>query len=340
MSSRQKARLLQSRESNPISLPIEDVDGEDFSEDNSARKPITSYYLSSSDSSTSDEDIEKVEQLTTKVLKVAEKPKKKSMKLREDDEFNDLIVEAAENKVDVVNHNFTLTTSTLDVLRVNSKDLDIDIIMRQRFGVQADIDDHDIVIPGAPQKGKKKSRPPKKRSSQSHVRKFIFGMPREDWMKPPHFIAGGMGMTKISSNEREKVFTFEWSKDFLKLNEEYVQVQDSGDPNRLVLFLSQHPYHPEGFLQLGMVFARTGQMDRAAEMVRRCLYCLECASLESFKPYEADCRLDHRSVENTVYYSALFRHIQMSNMLVSNLAQVHGLIDEYLLRDVLPLAHR
>jgi hypothetical protein len=35
-----------------------------------------------------------------------------------------------------------------------------------------------------------------------------------------------------------------------------------------------------GFLQIAMVFARTGQMDRAVDLTRRALYCYECAFIE------------------------------------------------------------
>ncbi len=70
-------------------------------------------------------------------------------------------------------------------------------------------------------------------------------------------------------------FRFQWSDEYASLHRQYCIVQNSGDANRLVLFLSRNPFHVDGFLQLAMVFARTGQMDRAAELVRRCLFCLE-----------------------------------------------------------------
>ena len=35
-----------------------------------------------------------------------------------------------------------------------------------------------------------------------------------------------------------------------------------------------------GFMQIAMVFARTGQMDRAVDLTRRALYCYECAFIE------------------------------------------------------------
>ena len=35
-----------------------------------------------------------------------------------------------------------------------------------------------------------------------------------------------------------------------------------------------------GFMLIAMVFARTGQMDRAVDLTRRALYCYECAFIE------------------------------------------------------------
>jgi len=83
----------------------------------------------------------------------------------------------------------------------------------------------------------------------------------------------------------------------------------------LVSFLSQHPYQVEGFLQLAMVFARTGNMDRAGDLVRRSIYCLESVFIEPFKPYHGYCRMDSNLKENSPLFLALFRHMQMTCML-------------------------
>lgn len=91
-------------------------------------------------------------------------------------------------------------------------------------------------------------------------------------------------------------------------------MQATNDPNALVVFLYRYPYHAEAAMQLAMVFARTGQMDRAADMVRRSLYIHECAYLEAFKPQNGMCRLDPERPENATYFAGLFRHMQIVGM--------------------------
>ncbi|CAN0515605.1 unnamed protein product, partial [Scytosiphon promiscuus] len=84
----------------------------------------------------------------------------------------------------------------------------------------------------------------------------------------------------------------------------------------LASFAYRAPYHADALLQLGMVFAHTGQashacMDRASEFVGRCLYVLESAATESFRPVEGACRLDATLDVNKTYFAAMFRHMQV-----------------------------
>ena len=45
-----------------------------------------------------------------------------------------------------------------------------------------------------------------------------------------------------------KQFKFIYSDEFSRLHQQYLITADSGDVNRLALFLSHNPYHPEGSL--------------------------------------------------------------------------------------------
>ena len=64
---------------------------------------------------------------------------------------------------------------------------------------------------------------------------------------------------------------------------------------------------------LWSVWGTAGQMDRAWEYVRRCLFVLEAGYCDSFRPQEGGrCRLDARRPENRAYLTALFRHMQMA----------------------------
>ena len=112
-----------------------------------------------------------------------------------------------------------------------------------------------------------------------------------------------------------RVFQFIWAEEYAKVNDQFTAIQQSGDANRLVTFLSQHHYHQEGLLQLAMVFARTGQMDRASDLVRRCLFCIHCAEAETFRPCLGGALLDPAVRENKIYFAAVFRHMQIVGML-------------------------
>ena len=49
------------------------------------------------------------------------------------------------------------------------------------------------------------------------------------------------------SNDRGVTyFHFTYSTEFARLHELYSMIANSGDVNRLAVFLSQNPYHPEG----------------------------------------------------------------------------------------------
>eukprot|EP01034_Spumella_vulgaris_P036470 gene36470-44980_t len=161
-------------------------------------------------------------------------------------------------------------------------------------------------------------------------RTFLFGAPKDDWTKPLSFIGGGMHLIRInhshnhnhtssSSSDNTKLpidpsgvthFAFEWSVEYRRLNDLYQQVQGSGDVNRLIMFLANHPYHVEGMLQLALVFSRIGHMDRATDLVRRCLYCFECWFVDAFKPCSGMCRLDPHTAENQVFFQVLIEHMQ------------------------------
>jgi hypothetical protein len=98
--------------------------------------------------------------------------------------------------------------------------------------------------------------------------RLIFGPSKDEWMKPPSFIAGGIGMIALTSTDTaptdkdsksnsnsnsnrdrergEKHFQFVYSAEFARLHDQYNMLASTGDVNRLATFISHHPYHPEG----------------------------------------------------------------------------------------------
>mmetsp|Transcript_23397 Transcript_23397/g.39697 ORF Transcript_23397/g.39697 Transcript_23397/m.39697 type:complete len:731 (+) Transcript_23397:74-2266(+) len=215
--------------------------------------------------------------------------------------------------------------------------LDIDAVMRRRFGgssLQANNDEE--AVDNNPNNRKNKNKNNRNRRIMANQMKksamlskrLLFGAPKDDWPKPLSFINGGFCMKRVcdekSSGKRDDTlkcgsfvnkFEIQWSTEYHQLQEEYIRVQSSGDANQLCFFISRHPHHLDALLQLAMVFARTGQMDRATDLIRRCLYYLEQVHIDSFKPYEYPCLMDISQQENKIYFLSLFRHMQISGMM-------------------------
>lgn len=173
--------------------------------------------------------------------------------------------------------------------------------------------------------------------TQLYSRRCFMGPPREEWPRPPTFVGGGLRMAHVDApHDREKEaegeeeaaqdwFAFEFSPALQAMQEDYLRVQQTCDPNALAIFVAHLPHHVEGLLTLALVFAAHGQMDRAHDFIRRCLFVYEAAYIESFRScfvgeslsakamaaHPISCRMDFRRPENRPFFSALFRHIQM-----------------------------
>eukprot|EP01041_Mallomonas_annulata_P006131 gene6131-12416_t len=207
-----------------------------------------------------------------------------------------------------------------ELFAIDSSWLDIDNVLRRRFGGLAMNPRNEGDIPIKNNGSRNRNRTPRT------LRKFIFGQPKEEWSRPPSYIGGGIGMDRYIPStvvtDKEHInhgcpmwFRFNWSEEYKRLHEQYIDIQNSNDVNILLLFLSRNPHQAEGLLQLSMIFARTGHMDRAMDLIRRTLYFLECSMLESFKASRTNRRLDSSLLENNPFFIALFRYMQMSLML-------------------------
>ena len=228
-----------------------------------------------------------------------------------------------------------------EFLAVNMRMLNVDDVMRRRFGSRNVGALEDEV--GKEGKKKRSQRPRGQRPQQVRVRNkhHLFGSPKEDWPRHVTYVCGGISMhetspppsvattSPIPTTTTCRWFKYQWSEEYCRLQEAFEIVQNTGDANMLAMFVSRHPHHLEALLQLGMLFAHTGHMDRAADLVRRCIYYMECAHVDSFQPFvstdcdqeagrkaeQSRCRMDCDCKENRLFFSALFRHIQMVSMI-------------------------
>jgi Transcriptional repressor TCF25 len=198
------------------------------------------------------------------------------------------------------------------VSNLDARDLDIDYVMR-------------TLLLGGDEDSARRSR-----------QSFLFGPPRDGWVRPPHYMGGGIGMTSYDTVESRQFpwpyhqkessleetqwrdpkqwFTFQYSDTYEKDLKDYERIQNSGDVNALALFVAHHPFVVEALLQLSMVLYRTNQSQEGLALLRRSLWILECSSISSFRVLQKSCFMDYDQPENASYFSALFRMIQISGI--------------------------
>eukprot|EP01033_Poteriospumella_lacustris_P019490 gene19490-14123_t len=264
----------------PERQPSNDSIFEDSSEDESpavlVQKPSTfTQLVDSSSSSDDDTDDAPLQQIT---VSVAVNKKKSAAPSSAVEPTGDLDAEAfleeqirkneqlkAANAADESNSvngrkAFQESESIL-FTKIDPKQLNWDSIVRNRFGGGGlgDLPVNDV--------GNNQRNPPPRGNRMFSHRRWLFGQPDDDWGKPPSIIGGGMGMTRLhteylpGTTTKEilyNVFTFKWSKEYLKLASLYQIAKATGDPNYLVMFLANYPYYAEGFIDLGYIFFQMG----------------------------------------------------------------------------------
>ncbi|KAJ1428562.1 transcriptional repressor TCF25-domain-containing protein [Ochromonadaceae sp. CCMP2298] len=193
------------------------------------------------------------------------------------------------------------------------KNLDVGNTLRRRFGGLMN-----ERAPGARRNNNPNNRALSRVGGLSAGKRFVYGAPNEEWPKPPPFIAGGMGMSRSKKTDEYDWYSFQWSDEFEFVESQYSFIENSGDARLIVMFLAHFPHHPRALLQLAMLYARTGQMDRASLLVRRTLWLFESSCLESFKPPSAgsgvDIRMNPYDRCNVVFFDALYRYMQICSM--------------------------
>jgi hypothetical protein len=202
---------------------------------------------------------------------------------------------------------YRIVTSNMDI-----RDLDVEYVMRTSlFGSSA---------------GESAPRP-----SRRGRQVFLFGPAREGWIRPPHYVGGGIGMSTYDISPRplpwpysqmkegekspglDRWFTFTHSDSYQRDCRAYERIKASGDPNALVLFVAQHPFVTEALLQLAAVLYQTNQSQEGLALLRRAVWVYECSSLSSLAKMDGrDCFVDSHQPENNLFFLSLFRLIRVS----------------------------
>jgi Transcriptional repressor TCF25 len=174
---------------------------------------------------------------------------------------------------------------------------------------------------------------PSEGTSRSHRRQaFLFGPPKSDWVRPPHYVGGGIGMaTYDDDNHRRPLpwpytsevgnvqhapvqwFTFIFSDSYDRDCEDFQRVKMSGDANAMLMFVAHHPFVTEALLQTSDVLFQTNQRQEAMALLKRVLWIYECSALPSFTKMDGKiCFMDFQQPENSFFFVALFRLVKAS----------------------------
>ena len=174
-------------------------------------------------------------------------------------------------------------------------------------------------------------------SSRRHHRQInLFGTPSESWQRPPHYIGGGIGFKAYADCKESSSLTLPWPycdikegdsrcpplQNWLKFvhSDSYERdyrdmkiIQDSGDPNAMLLFIVHHPYVVEALLQISIVMYQMNQSNEGLSFLKRALWIFECAAPKSFLKVKDRCALmDYQEDGNSCFFSTLFRLVRVS----------------------------
>ncbi|CAI5730404.1 unnamed protein product [Hyaloperonospora brassicae] len=150
------------------------------------------------------------------------------------------------------------------------------------------------------------------RSARVSTKKVMLVLPSDEWPRPPTFVAGGIRWTRSNKpkgagwNSLCNYFELTWSMAYKKLQEEFELLQQTHDPNLVAHFLQRNPYHIDALLTMSEVYQHHGQMDHAADCIKRCVYMLELAWTDQFDVSKGNCRMDVQTEHNTGFFRALF----------------------------------
>lgn len=196
---------------------------------------------------------------------------------------------------------------------IEARDLDIDYVMRTSL-----LGSNEDSAPRSSRRGRQTS---------------VFGPPRDEWPRPPHYVGGGMGMTSYDNESwslpwpysdmkegddrcpsLDRWFKFIYSDSYKRDCEDYERIKASGDPNSLALFIAHHPFVVEPLLQLSSVLYQTNQSQEGLSLLKRALWVYECSSLNSFLKVERRVGFMDMSKENELFSSALFRLVRVCHV--------------------------
>ncbi|KAI0221712.1 Transcription factor 25 [Lamellibrachia satsuma] len=159
--------------------------------------------------------------------------------------------------------------------------------------------------------------------------------PKDNW---PKFGKTGLSMNAVElASTSCKYFVLEHSKQYQKVQFQFLDAVESLNPQIIMdltsvhpyhvdsllqlLFqdltsvhpyhdlTSVHPYHVDSLLQLSEICKMSEDLQMAAELIERALYVFECGFHPLFSLTQGNCRIGYCQAENRAFFLALFRHL-------------------------------
>ena len=108
--------------------------------------------------------------------------------------------------------------------------------------------------------------------------KSMLVTPKDTWPAAPSTRGSGFAMQSLGS-DRDGVAVFRFVHDTNKedARDFFERAKASHDPNALVRLLHHHPWNAQALLALADIHTYTGEGQRSAEMLERCVYAMESA---------------------------------------------------------------
>ena len=142
----------------------------------------------------------------------------------------------------------------------------------------------------------------KKSKSSSHQKNFIL---------TPSLKKSNQAINYLPSMElKNEKFSFEMSKGYLKLYQNYLLCIESNDPGLLHDFSNKYPFHIEALYQLCLIYKMQAKYEQVYQILERILYSFQLSFHHQFSPIGRNANIDMNSTSlNKVFFKSLFMMI-------------------------------
>lgn len=317
-----------------------DEDSEDDSEDDSDNDSDDDSDADPDDGDDPDVDSSPNKKQDSSVVARTDKDKKGQTSDTEDLDtlLQEYKLQDAEQEEQTTSNDDNQALSQYSVItsRMEIRDLDIESVRRSFFG-GAEVNDGESGTS----------------SRRTHRHNYnLFGTPSENWPRPPHYVGGGIGFKAYTDSQEtlsqplpwpycdmkegdsrcpplRNWFQFIHSDSYQRDYKDMQTIQDSGDPNAMLLFIAHHPFVVEALLQISIVMYQMNQSNEGLSFLKRALWIFECAAPKSFKAKDRCAFMDFQKGGNKAFFSTLFRLIRVSY--VGGLTRTAFAVSQFLL---------